>query len=307
MDALEEMRKERAALWALQRKETDVIMLDDSPRNARSRSPRKREELSSESTAFKVLTWNIDGLDNDSDEEDMLGRTLWVVKQIRHLNPDVVFLQELVDFNFQIISQFLCKGFHIHVQEDAKHPYFVAVLVNKLTVEVIGKPIPIEFPNSKMGRAALFVSIRRKGSTAQYGCITTHLESLRESSHERMSQISIIDAFAKTRMEDTCIFGGDLNIRENEVPETWKDKDSWIIAGKDGREEFTWDLSMNSNARMPNGSKPRCRFDRIYLLKNESNKKVKTFKLVGKSPVEGLEGRRFASDHFGVFVSLGID
>lgn len=300
MYSLEEIRKQRAATWASQKKDRDVVMLDSaSMRSSRSRSPRKK------GCELKILTWNIDGLDNNSNDEDMLGRTLWVVKQISELRPHIVFLQELVDLNYQILARLLGKSFHIYVQENAEHPYFVAILVSKQAADgLVGKPEMIKFPTSKMGRAAIFVSVRLQGFPTEMGFITSHLESLRESSNERRDQLSMIDAFIRKRSEKVIFFGGDLNIRDNEVPGRWKD--CWIIAGKDKAEEFTWDLSRNSNAKMPNGSQPRCRFDRMYIF-DESNVvpfvEVKKVQLVGTTPVDGLEGR-FASDHFGVLTTV---
>lgn len=301
MDDLAEIRKLRAQQYA-SRKETDME-IDSAPLRTRSRSPRRPaidEQL-------RVMSWNVDGLDSDeSNEEDLLGRTLWIVKTINECRPHVVMVQELIDFNLAIFKQALGRGFDIYVQKDPALPYFVGIFVHKGTVDVIGSPSNIVFPTSRMGRGALGISVKLKGasSASKYECITAHLESMRESSSERIIQLSVVDSYISTLLQGgikNIIFGGDLNIRDNEVPKDWKEKDCWILAGKDKAHEYTWDLQLNDNARMPNGGKPRCRFDRMYLFSKNSNS-VKSFQLVGKERVEGLD--RFPSDHFGVLVSF---
>lgn len=253
------------------------------------------------------MSWNIDGLDSESEEEDMLGRTLWVVRQINELRPHVVVLQELIDFNFQLISSVLKSSFHIFKQELPRQPYFVGILVHKATVDVIGRPVTIPFPTSKMGRAALAVDVKLKTSTHVVTCMTAHLESLKESSPERIYQLKLCqDHIAKHKHDiAACIVGGDLNIRDAEVPPAWKTRDCWNLSGSPKDAEYTWDLMRNDNARMPNGSKPRCRFDRMYLLSEKKDLiSVSKFALTGVTRVEGLG--RFASDHFGLFTTFGL-
>jgi len=297
MDDLNEIRKLRAEQYASRK---EVPMEVDSTRS-RSRSPRKQAA----GAELRVMSWNVDGLDSDAaDEEDILGRTLWVVKVINESRPHVVMVQELIDFNLAIFREALGKSFHIYIQKHPALPYFVGILVHKGTVDVVEGPRDISFPGSRMGRGALSVTVRLKNGSQKFECITAHLESMRESSSERVNQLAIVDRHISQQLrseEANIIFGGDLNIRENEVPKDWKDKDSWVLAGKDKYHEYTWDLHRNDNARMPNGAKPRCRFDRMYMFpKNGEN--IKSFELVGTERVVGLG--RFPSDHFGLLATF---
>ncbi len=307
MESLDEIRRERTAKYAASK-------MDESDARNRSRSPRRRQPeptLSTES-CMRVMTWNIDGLDSEHEIEDMLGRTLWVVKTINEERPHVVFLQELIDFNMRVLTQALGKAFHIFTQQDPSMPYFVAILVHKATVSVLGNPKPIPFPSSKMGREGLSIQVRLKSASPTnppVECITAHLESLRESSRERVNQLSILDEHISDSFRSgtkRIVFGGDLNIRDSEVPSDWMSRDCWIQTGRNKEHEFTWDLMRNDNAQMPNGGKPRCRFDRMYSFSSpqESNISVESFSLVGTERVEGLD--RFPSDHFGLVVSFHI-
>ena len=61
--------------------------------------------FSSAKKSFKLLTWNIDGLD----EQDLKLRTLAVIFQINSLSPDAVYLQEVVPETLELIRR-MCKG-----------------------------------------------------------------------------------------------------------------------------------------------------------------------------------------------------
>jgi hypothetical protein len=105
---------------------------------------------------------------------------------------------------------------------------------------------------------------------------------------------------------DMIVFGCDLNARDAEVPSELHASDCWILAGKPSEHQYTWDLSLNTNSFL-NGAKPRCRFDRLYALMGESSTNcIVSFNLVGREPVTGLPGTRFASDHFGIFADFEL-
>jgi tyrosyl-DNA phosphodiesterase 2 len=251
------------------------------------------------------MSWNIDGL-ADSDETDMLGRTMWVVKEVNEYKPDVVFFQELIDFNFHILSSFLGTAYHVYRQQSCNQPYFVSILVHKKRMQVVGGPLSLAFTESKMGRGLVYIAAKPAGSSEILGFMTSHLESMKEYFKERQSQFTTCLAVANKLVDENgltgFVFGGDLNIRDNEVPREIRERDMWILAGRDRRHEHTWDLSRNDNATFPNGAKPKCRFDRLYLVDSGMGWSVQSFTLVGTSRVEGLG--RFASDHFGILSEI---
>jgi len=254
---------------------------------------------------LRILSWNIDGLDDRSD--DISGRTLWVVHEINRLRPHVVFFQELIESNMSLIEKKCTSSFHIFRQSRPSQPYFVAILVHKASMILLSShSTVVPFPSSRMGRSGVFVSAQVRDHSERIGFLTGHLESLREGSAERMNQFNICEQFIaqQKHIVDFCVFGGDLNARDNEIPKNLEDCDAWSLAGRPGDHQFTWDMVCNQNlSAMSNGGKPRCRFDRVYIV---PQRQVKVFQLVGTDPVPGLAAGRFASDHFGLFVSVSL-
>ena len=76
---------------------------------------------------------------------------------------------------------------------------------------------------------------------------------MKQSSSKRIQQLKIIlDIVQKEPVGTHIIFGGDLNLRDEEFGQIsgvhgnfMKDKmdDVWIAAGKPADKKFTWDLS----------------------------------------------------------------
>lgn len=80
-------------------KEIDSIEISDEDAEI------TEKDASSAKKSFKLLTWNIDGLD----EQDLKLRTLAVIFQINSLSPDAVYLQEVVPETLELIRR-MCKG-----------------------------------------------------------------------------------------------------------------------------------------------------------------------------------------------------
>lgn len=260
--------------------------------------------------SIQVLTWNVDGLNENSDEDDLLGRTLWIVQEIDRARPHVVFLQELVALSFSIIEQKCKNSFHVFRQVQSDQPYFVAILIHKATMDIVGDPVRVPFPNSQMGREGLFVSAKLKNklqrATPLIGFLTAHLESLRDYGSERKNQFEICTKFIQNLTNvDFSVFGGDLNARDSDVPKAVTAHDCWVLAGRPPTHQYTWDLTLNKNVSFPNGAQPRCRFDRMYLIpgKDPKDHTVTQFRLIGTEPIPNL---RHPSDHFGVLVGIKV-
>ena len=276
---------------------------------SRSRSPRRSvmDIDAGVQESLRVLTWNVDGLNENAEVEDLLGRTLWVTEEIARIRPHVIFLQELVDFSFSIIEQRCGNSFHVFRQGNCDQPYFVAILVHKATMKVEGNAMPVRFPNSLMGREGLYVSAKLKEDTRSpcIGFLTAHLESMREYASERKNQYEICAKYIEKQQVDFSFFGGDLNAREVDVPPSISSYDCWVTAGRPSDHQYTWDLTRNMNASFPNGSQPRCRFDRMYLIPGRDTQKreLMKFELVGTTTIPNLGD---ASDHFGVLVEISL-
>jgi endonuclease/exonuclease/phosphatase family metal-dependent hydrolase len=267
------------------------------------------------SDTLRVLSWNIDGLDENSDMEDILGRTLWVIREINRTRPHVVFLQELVELSISIIEQQCKNSFHVFRQINCTQPYFVAILVHKSTMDIVGRPEPIPFPKSVMGREGLLVTARLRNVdhlSSPISFITAHFESTREFAVERKNQFETCWKFIQGKSSSPTnnnhsftVFGGDLNARDSDVPKILSNLDCWVLAGKPTEHQYTWDLVRNKNSVFPDGAQPRCRFDRMYVVPGtqKSVPPIKDFQLVGTEPVPN---RRHASDHFGVLVEISL-
>ncbi|XP_052249406.1 tyrosyl-DNA phosphodiesterase 2-like isoform X2 [Dreissena polymorpha] len=249
---------------------------------------------------IRVLSWNIDGLDKDS----LRSRTQAVCETIKREDPHVVFLQEVVVETQEIIQE-LCPLYHmIPGNEEA---YFAAILVKIGDVQVEETKI-LPFPNTVMLRNLISLKCIVKGE--KFVMMTSHLESTKEYSKERQEQLKQCFKYIGARDKGyTVIFGGDLNLRDNEIdaigglPENIYD--IWEITGKRPEAKFTWDLMRNDNLRMPNRFKPRCRFDRLYIRHSEQKEvKAEYFELCGLERLRNVQ--RFCSDHWGLLAHFNI-
>ena len=254
-----------------------------------------------------MLTWNVDGLNENAEVDDLLGRTLSVIEEILRIRPHVVFLQELVNFSFSIIDQRCRNSFHIFRQSNCDKPYYVAILVHKATMQVEGAPMPVRFPKSLMGREGLYVAVKMKDDLRSplIGFLTAHLESTRDYACERKNQYELCVKFIQNQQIDFCVFGGDLNARESDVPKSISCFDCWTLAGRPSDHQYTWDLARNKNVRLPNGAQARYRFDRIYFIPSRDTGKLELskFELVGTKPIPNLG---HASDHFGILAEISL-
>lgn len=293
MDDLNDIRRLRASKYNEAKEPTA---------RSRSRSPRDSAGdvvMIDGPVEFRVLSWNIDGLDDRTNEEDIIGRWLAVQEVINSEQVHVVLLQEVIEFSYQLISSLLSKSFYVLKQCDPALPYFTIILVHRPSTLLLSHETA-PFITSRMGRAVQSVAVcLRDRREVRLTVFNTHLESGKESAMERTRQAARLADEAS----GSGIIAGDLNIRDGEVPEEWRSRDCWALAGGEKSEQYTWDLTLNDNTQMGSGFKPKFRFDRMYVLGQQL--RVRKFKLVGKERVQGLG--RFPSDHFGILTTFQLD
>ncbi|XP_074656077.1 tyrosyl-DNA phosphodiesterase 2-like [Tubulanus polymorphus] len=251
---------------------------------------------------FRLITWNIDGLDDVNLKSRMTG----VAEVIAKEQPDVVFLQEVVPETFKLLKSRFSRQYHCLPGEF--QGYFTTMLLNKSTVMPEQQEV-IPFYTSKMCRNLMVVEANIKGVPVLL--ITTHLESTKPHKAERLRQLTA--AFKKVTEADnsrTVIFGGDLNLRDEELASIGGAPDgvydAWELGGKRPVAKYTWDLSKNDNKQMPGKSQPKLRFDRLYVRhsKPKANVKLVYFELCG---IERLKScQRFPSDHWGILTHYDI-
>lgn len=213
-------------------------------------------------------------------------------------------------------------------------PYFPLLLTRSgLFRDASVDTTAVLFPASRMHRGYICTSGELTECGLRVAFLTSHLESLKESTKFRQAQLFRIFDRQRELVEKgvITIFGGDTNLREAEVPasevvktvaaekkrqEGWeapakrrrvgaKEKlvDAWLAAGAEANEKFTWDTFRNDNLQFDAEFKPRARYDRVFMLwPKDMDVQVPSLKLVGKERLPSCG--KFISDHWGVCVDL---
>ena len=184
--------------------------------------------------------------------------------------------------------------------------YYPAILVQKYTVETAGSLDCFDFPQSTMGRHLLQLPVKFVGVEVQL--MTSHLESMKDYASERKRQLkNVFGIMDKLQQSKTCIFGGDLNVRDAEVASVGLPKktvDVWEACGSQVEHKYTWDISSNDNLDWQFPNKPKLRFDRLYLSPTDSQLFPKSFELVGRERLPSCD--RFPSDHWGMWAEFEV-
>ena len=271
---------------------------------------------------FRLLTWNIDGLDT----KNTVDRAQAVCCFVKAKLPHAVYLQEVVPPTWAEIVRELSPTYDCYSPERPAG-YYVAILIHKSTVKTLGGAQTVHFGSSQMGRSLLQLPVSFAG--AKILLLTSHLESTKDRtcSEARRRQLRTTFDLVRTACAQdpdlSCVFGGDLNLRDAEVKEVGLPGgmvDVWEARGAPRSEKFTWDLKTNDNLDWPHPNKPSCRFDRVYLMsgergglsvpsssssREEGEGQGEGFVLVGKARLRKCGGR-FPSDHWGIWTEFEV-
>jgi len=256
---------------------------------------------------FKILSWNIDGLDNGSRE----ARTIGVVEKIKKEEPDVVMLQEVIETTENILRTNLSNQYELFSGK-LYGDYYTMILVRNKTCVCSGKNV-INFENSTMGRNLLIVKLNYM-KLVDVCAMTSHLESTGDFTKQRVDQLRRCIKEVQNQDENCLVFfGGDLNLRDQDLAAIGglpkNISDVWEATGERKECKFTWDLTRNTNLTWNQKFKPRCRFDRMFFRPNvKESSKTNNDKHYTLMPVyfelEGLEKLkscgRFCSDHWAI-------
>lgn len=250
---------------------------------------------------LRLLSWNIDGIDNTGDE---IARTVQVCSDIIDHGVSVIFLQEVVGQTLQIINRLLNPLYHLVVPPCPEAPYFCIMLLQRDRVK-IQSPVTMTKFETQMGRELMGINVIIDDTPVYLS--TAHLESTKPFAAAREKQFTIAITKLMSADASLSIFGGDLNLRDDEAKKCMKAtsslgsyQDAWVSAGQPPDDRFTWDMQRNDNCAMNGAFKPRCRFDRIYSKGNPCKK----YSLIGTQRVADLA--RFPSDHFGVLMEWDL-
>ena len=256
--------------------------------------------IANKKSRFTFVTWNIDGLDDRNIKE----RTMEVINTIQTKKLDIVFLQEIISETYELIKSYLLSDYHLTENKAASSEdqwYFTIILLKRTRLNLRNVKM-ISFDNSAMGRDLTVVDAKFQNGP-KLMLVTTHLESMKQFSKERIEQLKIAFELVKDTDENsTVLFAGDLNVRDSEVERVgvpWRVDDVWIRLGAHKECQFTWDLTVNTNKKNMDKKKPRFRFDRVYYRPSAKNEiKPLSFKFCGTEKVPSW--KCFPSDHFGI-------
>ncbi|ETE72543.1 Tyrosyl-DNA phosphodiesterase 2 [Ophiophagus hannah] len=138
--------------------------------------------------------------------------------------------------------------------------------------------------------------------------MTSHLESTKDHSEERLKQLKLVLAkMAEVPESSSVIFGGDTNLRDKEVAKIGglpnSVLDIWEFLGKPEHCRYTWDTSQNSNLNAR--YKCKSRFDRLFFRGATAGGQIipQNLDLIG---LEKLDCGRFPSDHWGLFCNFDV-
>ncbi|EGV94310.1 Uncharacterized protein KIAA0319 [Cricetulus griseus] len=126
-------------------------------------------------------------------------------------SPDVVFLQEVIPSYCAYLKK---RASSYKIITGNEEGYFTAILLKKGKAKFKSQEI-VPFPNTKMMRNLLCVNASVGGN--EFCLMTSHLESTREHSAERISQLKMVfQKMQEAPDSTTVIFAGDTNLRDHE-------------------------------------------------------------------------------------------
>ncbi|KAG1948222.1 tyrosyl-DNA phosphodiesterase 2 isoform X2 [Pimephales promelas] len=259
----------------------------------------QKPQLSSRNSYLTVISWNIDGLDLDN----VFDRLKGLLSLLGKYRADVVLLQELIPPTFEILQNTMTDYQFLQASEVG---YFTAILLRKERVQLLQSNI-VKYPTTEMGRNLLVANVSFLGHPL---CImTSHLESCKTGSQERLNQLRRVWKWMKEAPGDhSVIFGGDTNLRDWEVTKLNGLPDSisdvWEMLGKSEESRYTWDTSINDNKEIPNSI--RLRFDRIFLRSATEGAQLRpeSMTMIG---LRKLKCDYFISDHWGILCTFTFE
>ncbi|RMC15691.1 hypothetical protein DUI87_07894 [Hirundo rustica rustica] len=279
------------------RKETGIDLTADATTSNAGVSSEDSQQKEDDSN-FSLITWNIDGLDPGN----LKDRAKGICTYLALYSPDVVFLQEVIPPHLPLLH--VMAGNYTIIPGNIDD-YFTVIMLKKSRVKLLKQEIT-SFPTTAMKRNLLVVHVSISGT--ELCLMTSHLESTKNHSKERIKQLQIVlNKMQKESESTTVIFGGDTNLRDSEVTKLGglpdNIKDVWEFLDKPQHCRYTWDTQSNTNLNAD--YKCKMRFDRIYFRPAvEGGHFVpRSMDLIG---LEKLECGRFPSDHWGILCNFDV-
>ncbi|MBN3295345.1 TYDP2 phosphodiesterase, partial [Amia calva] len=280
-----------------------IDLTEDEPTSSRSEGgsgagQSVQAEQDEDKDKLSLVTWNIDGLDSDNLRE----RSRGLCSYLALYSPDVVFLQEVIP---PILDYLKKRAVSYNIIEGNDEYYFTAIMLKKSRVKLLKREI-VPFPSTSMLRNLLIAEVSFFGS--ELCLMTSHLESCKEHSKERVNQLKmVLKRIGEVSENVTVIFGGDTNLRDQEVTKLGGLPsgvcDVWEYLGKPEHCRYTWDTKTNNNKKARYFC--RLRFDRVLLRPAKQGAQItpQHMDLIG---LEKLDCGRFTSDHWGIHCGFTV-
>ncbi|KRX54671.1 Tyrosyl-DNA phosphodiesterase 2 [Trichinella sp. T9] len=245
---------------------------------------------------FSILSWNLDGLDN----RNIVSRVNAACDEILELEPSVLFFQEVVPENFEVLKRRLGEKYQV-LENNDRYYYHTSIFIHRTNLECTEHHV-VDFARTSMNRN-MFIALIEFDGDVQLCLVNSHLESGRKESRIRKSQLEEIWSLMAASPDDvTVFFGGDTNLGFGElkavpanVTDLFQDCGSPVDAC------LTWDPATNANLNIP--KRCRQRFDRIFVKASKPARfKPIEFSLVGKKLIRS--SLCHPSDHYGIYCKM---
>lgn len=242
----------------------------------------------------RILTWNVDGLDEARLGERMERICLEVLVggdlaraaagEPTPPMPHVLALQEVVRVAHRAYfgPHLAAAGYSLWPEAppgDREHYELLAVR----TPWAIERAEPRPFAQSPLGRAGVVATLRHRGEDRRLTVITGHLESLRSGSDARLAQAREIAGWMRGA-SGPAIFAGDTNLRDAE----WQ-----TVAGELGVRDVFEELGSPRSARVTwrpeDERRGGFRFDRVWVAGGISARAIRLRSTPGSSDHAGVE------------------
>ncbi len=243
------------------------------------------------SSTLRLLSWNLDG-----PNLRYLGlRMAMAGTEILQRGADCVLLQEVTAQTLPALRHRLERAGYALVLPPQPRSSYHCLLAVRGDVQAEGY---MPFPGSQMGRGLLWAEVAWAGERLLV--MTSHLESLRHSSAERVRQLAIVAARLAAH-RGPAIFAGDTNLRSAEARQVAV-IDLWEQLGRPEASRHTWDMVRIANRRR---GRARMRFDRVF--RNDwPGWSGTALALVGTTPLGAVADGMHPSDHFGLLAVMEL-
>ncbi len=249
---------------------------------------------------MRLLTWNLNGLDNDQLDDRTEAAVFLSVAGITlaqltagvpaSLPPDVLVFQEVVERTFlaHLAPHLQRAGYKLYPKTPPDRQIFevVAVLGHHSILRAHTSPLS----RSVFGRELQSVDIATNDEAiGELSVLTAHFDSGAEQRENRLAQARQVMA----SMGPRAVFAGDTNMRTAEwdaLRSTTMVTDAWETVGEPARLRRTWRSGTHG-----------ARFDRVWF---GEGLVARALEGIGIDEVAGLNGP--PSDHVGLRVTFDV-